>query len=409
MKILVADDDNVAQRILRAVLEREKHSVLTVGNGEEALKLLLQPEAPHVAVLDWMMPGLNGPDICMKLRAANLKIRPHVIMLSAKTEKSELASALDAGADDFLSKPFNQMELLARLRVAGRMIQSQLELQQQLNRMEALTQRYQMLGEIVVGQSNSPTTETANKPGANGSKSPARFSLEAINAAILQTLSGFNEGPIETEPASPSKSAGTNGCVAWVGMILPGPQLWIDLLLEGKPEAVAQHHVALLRRPPTSDRDALRFFAEKHTLISSALKTALQGENEVAFFPILSRAMRVGQYTTPCPRSIGEETSIFTFADHSLRLQATVQACPITYKEPRRLNQGEILAEAFPPPAVTSIPLLNQGMPLNERYIEKIMAFADSGMPDLRVPVFRATPLATYFSKYDVLAGNNGL
>jgi DNA-binding response OmpR family regulator len=136
-QILIADDDPVAQKVLRTILQQAGYTVQSANDGETALRTLLQPDAPLIAIVDWMMPGLNGPDLCTKLRAINLRLRPYIIMLSGKADKAEIAAALDAGADDYLSKPFNRMEFLARLRVAGRMVQAQIKLQKYIAHLES--------------------------------------------------------------------------------------------------------------------------------------------------------------------------------------------------------------------------------------------------------------------------------
>ncbi len=406
--ILVADDDSVTRRLLQELLEKAGYSVQIFDNGAAALSGLLQPEAPHIAVIDWMMPGLNGPDVCAKLRAANLKIRPHVIMLSAKTDKAELAAALDAGADDFLSKPFNHLELLARLRVAARTIRSQLELHQQISKLETLTQRYQLLGEIVAGQCSTPPVEVTGAAPAAAANPPGGSLCDELNAVMRQTLVDLGQGNVISAPAAADPGDQSPQYLAWAGLIFAGPHLWIDLLLEGDPAGIVNLYETLLRRAPASDNDVLRFFAEKHTILSSALKASLQSEKNPVLAPLLTRALRVDSYTPPRPQPAGEDTVVFTLVDYSLRLRAKIQPSPISFKEPGQLNPNDILAEAFPPPAVSSIPFLNQGAVLHERYIDKITAFTDTEFADLKVSVYKPTALAVYFNKFDALAGHGG-
>jgi phosphoserine phosphatase RsbU/P len=145
MKILVADDDAVCRTILTNLLQKADHEVVPCVDGSSALTALLAPDAPPVAILDWMMPGLDGLEVCTKLRSANLKQRPYVIIQSARREKTDIVAGLDSGADDYLPKPLNSAELLARLRVAERTIGYQSELKQQIDEMELLIQRYNLL------------------------------------------------------------------------------------------------------------------------------------------------------------------------------------------------------------------------------------------------------------------------
>ena len=120
MKVLVADDDALTRRLLIALLTKLGHEVDAVEDGHAALKALESPTPPAIALLDWMMSGINGPDACKHLRAHPGKSRPYVLLLSTKADKQDVIAGLDAGADDFLVKPFDPMALLARIRVAFR-------------------------------------------------------------------------------------------------------------------------------------------------------------------------------------------------------------------------------------------------------------------------------------------------
>src|SRR4026207_1387300 len=114
MKVLVADDDALIRRLLLALLPKLGHEVEVVEDGHAALKALESSAPPAMAILDWVMPGVNGVEVCKRLRAHPGKSRPYVLLLSAKAEKQEMIVGLDAGADDYLVKPFDPMALLAR-------------------------------------------------------------------------------------------------------------------------------------------------------------------------------------------------------------------------------------------------------------------------------------------------------
>ncbi len=167
MKVLIAEDERVARKVLEAFLLKEKYEVVLAEDGASALKCALTFTEPYIAILDWVMPGLTGPQVCVCLRSPKLKIRPYIIVLSARTDKGDIAAVLDAGADDFLTKPFNQVELMARLRVAGRSLQYHSELRQQIVQLEALAQRYNLLGEIVAQQAGGRLTAPPMKSGSS--------------------------------------------------------------------------------------------------------------------------------------------------------------------------------------------------------------------------------------------------
>ncbi|MGE0703810.1 MAG: GGDEF domain-containing protein [Vicinamibacterales bacterium] len=121
MRILIADDDPVARRLLEGTLVRHGHEVVAVSNGTDALARLRQPDGPKLAILDWMMPGADGLTVCRMLRQ---EPGPYVylIVLTARDRREDRETGLDAEADDFLTKPFDLVELRARLRCGGRVI-----------------------------------------------------------------------------------------------------------------------------------------------------------------------------------------------------------------------------------------------------------------------------------------------
>jgi two-component system, OmpR family, response regulator MprA len=114
MRILVVDDERAVRESLRRALELEGYEVELAGDGEEALRQLAEPGAPDAAILDVLMPGIDGLEVCRKLRAAGNAVP--VLMLTARAEVDSRVAGLDAGADDYLPKPFALAELLARLR-----------------------------------------------------------------------------------------------------------------------------------------------------------------------------------------------------------------------------------------------------------------------------------------------------
>ncbi|HKV49452.1 MAG TPA: diguanylate cyclase [Candidatus Acidoferrales bacterium] len=124
-KILVAEDDPVSQRMLQSFLTKWGYEIIAVSSGTEALRVLESPDAPPLAVLDWMMPGLEGPEICREIRKDPERPYTYVLLLTARTQKEDLLRGLEAGADDYLTKPFDVQELRARLHVGRRILDLQ--------------------------------------------------------------------------------------------------------------------------------------------------------------------------------------------------------------------------------------------------------------------------------------------
>jgi len=123
--VLVAEDEGALVTLLRYNLEREGYRVLEATDGEEAL-LIAAEEKPDLVLLDWMLPQLSGIEVCRRLRSRQETRNVPIIMLTARGEESDRIRGLNTGADDYLTKPFSMMELLARLRAVMRRIRPSL-------------------------------------------------------------------------------------------------------------------------------------------------------------------------------------------------------------------------------------------------------------------------------------------
>jgi two-component system cell cycle response regulator len=122
MKILIADDESISRRMLQSLLGKWGYEVVTVEDGDAAWEQLKAPDAPRMALLDWMMPGQNGVDVCRALRKLRPEPYTYILVLTAKDAKESVVEGLESGADDYLTKPFNPQELKARIRVGLRLL-----------------------------------------------------------------------------------------------------------------------------------------------------------------------------------------------------------------------------------------------------------------------------------------------
>jgi two-component system cell cycle response regulator len=139
VKILVAEDNPVSQSVLRSILGKWGYEVIMVTDGAEAWQVLRTDDPPRLAILDWMMPGLDGAEVCRRVRAAGREPYVYIVLLSARAHADDLVEGIDSGADDYLTKPFNHAELRARLRAGQRILnlQEQLVAAREALRLEA--------------------------------------------------------------------------------------------------------------------------------------------------------------------------------------------------------------------------------------------------------------------------------
>jgi phosphoserine phosphatase RsbU/P len=136
-RILVAEDDPVSREVICARLEKWGYSVIATTNGTEAMAELRKKDAPHLAILDWMMPGMDGIEICRRIREGERML--YIILLTARGTKENVVEGLTAGADDYLIKPFDKSELHARILVGLRVMALQNELSERVRDLEGAT------------------------------------------------------------------------------------------------------------------------------------------------------------------------------------------------------------------------------------------------------------------------------
>jgi two-component system cell cycle response regulator len=122
VRILIADDEVLSRRLLEKTLERAGYEVTAVENGRLAVAQLSEPGGPRLALLDWVMPELDGPGVCREVRKRQEQAYVYMVLLTSKESKEDIVAGLESGADDYLTKPFNVEELKARLRTGERIL-----------------------------------------------------------------------------------------------------------------------------------------------------------------------------------------------------------------------------------------------------------------------------------------------
>jgi CheY-like chemotaxis protein len=216
-RVLVADDDPLCRRLMQKFLEQANYDAVLCENGTAASDILLGANPPLIAILDWMMPDIAGPDVCSVVREENLEVQPYLIILTSKRDKGELAQALDSGADDFLTKPFNPVELAARLKVAERSVKRQTALQTEIQRLRS-------------GDKDDPGH------------------AKLLEIAVGHAVDTLGLGPLQAVPC-----AGLRAQVTWTPVVFPEENVWIDVLTEAEtrnieqsPEATWRVHQAII-------------------------------------------------------------------------------------------------------------------------------------------------------------------
>jgi CheY-like chemotaxis protein len=148
MKILIAEDDPVSCKVLETTLRKWGYEVVITTDGAEAWQALQAEAAPSLAILDWMMPQLDGVEVCRRVRQ---KSGPYtyIIMLTAKSSKEDISTALETGADDYVSKPFDQRELRARVKVGLRVLELEQSLARKISELQQALREVRQLKELL--------------------------------------------------------------------------------------------------------------------------------------------------------------------------------------------------------------------------------------------------------------------
>ena len=140
MNVLVADDHDINRKLLRTILAAEGYDVVEAANGVDALKILQNANCPMVGLIDWEMPQMEGIEVCQKARALANEVPLFLILVTVRDSKQDVVAGLQAGANDYITKPFDKTELLARVKVGTQMVQLQ----------QTLTERVEELKEALI-------------------------------------------------------------------------------------------------------------------------------------------------------------------------------------------------------------------------------------------------------------------
>lgn len=154
MKILIADDEPISCMMLDDILTGAGYDVIVTSDGDETWRALQADDAPRLVLLDWMMPGMSGIEICRKLRESHAQLPTYVILITGKGRKEDVADGLDAGADDYVVKPFDAKELLARIKVGERNIVLQETLAHRMRQLQAQRRDLQDMNRVYAVLSN---------------------------------------------------------------------------------------------------------------------------------------------------------------------------------------------------------------------------------------------------------------
>jgi two-component system, NtrC family, sensor kinase len=314
MKVLIADDDPISRRILRSSLVKWGHEVVEASDGEEAWQLFEKDDFP-IVISDWIMPKMDGLELVRRIRAEARPAYVYAILLTAKSEKQDVVAGMDAGADDFVSKPFDRDELRVRLREGERIIQLERSLAEQ-NRLLRETQAALVQSEKLasLGQLAAGMAHEINNPVAYVTNNLAVLRRDVLAAMTL--LDKYRSGHQSLTRVEPDLAAEAARLEEEIGLSFLQANLaqLFDRSLEG---------LGRVRKIVLNLRDFARLDeAEFNELdIGAALKSTI----EIVQHLLDAKDIKVDTCFDPVPPLLGHPVKI-NQALHNVLLNA-IQAC----------------------------------------------------------------------------------
>lgn len=384
-------------------VEKSGYTPTIYTDGPKGLEAALAPDAPPIILLDWMLPGMDGITVCKKIREAKPKVRPYVIILSAKHGKDEIAAGLDAGADDFVSKPFNVGEMQARLRVANRLIEYQRELLKQIDDNEVLIQRNSLLGELI-----------SKRQGVDAPKHPLPVAKPATQKAVEHKPTDFTDHEVRymlsiallelrlalqgvTPRSRPPEFRFAEFC-AWSGLMIPEHDAWLDLVVVGETQAAERLFESSLGRKPQTETETAGFMAEMARMVAIGFTRMLRVRAGEVVQPLMSRALRLSISTPPVPTPSVNRSYDLVIENLPFRLLTALEPCIKQMMTPGAVHALDYLAGPFPPKEMSSVPIFNEGVVMTPRFIEKLLSHDVAVQQGECVAIRRPTKLARYFN-----------
>jgi phosphoserine phosphatase RsbU/P len=376
MKVLVADDTTSQRRLLVGLLRELNLETVEASTGAEALDHLLRVDGPSVALIDWEMPNLSGVEVCAKVREATLQIRPHLILVTGRSERTDVVKALEAGADDYLTKPPHPAELQARVQVGLRNVQLQQELQVRIKELEATLRRLDVVG----GLAAQAPQQGGKGAARQGALRPQLEALDAVRglperfASVLGNL-------------GPASSAATPELWAHLALALPKQAAWLDVTLEVSRALAAAAVQKLSGQAATSDQALLDCVSDVMTLVMRGFQQQLETHGVEVLKPISARGF-VGSLATP---STSHQVQL---AHGGWKLQLFETPTEVSAQRFSELNAGSMLVKSLTPPKMPDVEVLAKGTVLKPSYLVRAGSFFRGEAAQTEISVMSASGFA---------------
>ncbi|MCP4601177.1 MAG: response regulator transcription factor, partial [Proteobacteria bacterium] len=409
MRVLIADDSQSIRFRMRLSLEKLGYEVLETNSGTEALEILSGRDAPSIAVLDWMMDGLEGVVVCERLRERLAKeapetIQPYLIMMTSRSDSEDISIGLNAGADDYLTKPWNDIELAARLEVAERAVDIQRQFQIIIKQQEIVLKRYNLLCEVVTKRSpvsipaapnmvaNAITEASLEQKANNRERGTYIEASVGLQTILTSTFSEMGLGRPSVTKTKQPKEIGDLEHLLWTAIYLEEKGKWIDIQVEIGGESAELLYLGIL-----GDQNPLQnigeTIAEMLNLVQKVLVTALCDAGIQAVTVTLPKVVSNKKHVVPGNSSKNSLEYEVDFSQMKFFLRVSEYESPAKNKEVNGITEYDVLYEPYISPWNPNTTILKKGEVLNSIAIKKVRKIADEVLGGSEVKVIEPSPL----------------
>lgn len=370
MNVMVVEDDLISRKWLQRFLGKWGYEVTSYPDGEAAWNALESGEQPELILADWMMPKMDGVELCRNIRSNPKTLHAYVIMLTARSEKADLISGLEAGADDYLVKPVDPDELKTRLRVGERTLTLRSQLAARVSQLESMLRRHDILGEAYTRSLLS--VEPAGGP------TVGEMSLDRISGLLDRY---FQQMGWARHVDTSVNGGGSRSHAMMSALVFPESGAWIDMAFELSDESAARWFESMMGRRPADEREISEGLIENVNIVQTALRSAIGATGQVVhvpFHPSQSRIVR------PANESGGKRLA---FESGSARLVVSMarSELQVATKKVGELTEGDVLGEDVTLPVKESLSVRTGSTPTAEWLAGVESAAADQRDREVRV------------------------
>ena len=352
------------------------HQTETTADGKAALAMLQRPDRPSLAILDSNLPGYDGFEICRRLKADPANLDLCVIIMTRENDRSEVLKALDAGADDYLQKPFDLTEVSARLRIIERKTTERNLILKKIEELKVTPSA----GHAAEPEAPAapfeyvPPTPPFSEQYSNLNELTA---FTTIAPVLIKALADMGFG---TAKADETATASVHPeLTLFSAIILPEKNAWLDLVVELDLNSAGALFMAMTGMDESSLDDAKDTAGEILNLVQGALKTTLQNEYLDVITPVLPTRIPYEKRDAMLFGECESKALVFNLPGASIRVALYPHLAPVTKKAINELKLKDVVTEPVNLPGDAKLTLVNKGVMMTDHHIQKLREMTGYG------------------------------